>query len=403
MSMRRRNASGLLVVLAVAVARCGTPAPHTPTLSALAVLQSLADSGKDLPRPRLPFGADTNAASAYYHWGIRFGVEPDTAEMALYWASKLDPSWAEPPYARFLNVLQAVRRDATLTFFRTRSARAAENVTLTPRQIRVIDSLEQIAWQRDPFMFSDIEFHGEAPGRFGEPAHDGWIAFARRRFAAAESLFAVALRQDPDAIEIRVYRARALFYLGRYDGAVAELEAARDTVRHSTEAQLSPVLPSVEMFDFAIGIARVQQDDFPAARAAFERALTENLAFYWAHTRLAGSALALHDTATAIAELDMATQLEGRDPVLRMYRGVVLATAGRLTEAEVDLRKAIELDPYYATPYYWLALNHQTRGDTSSAIEQYRRYLAHAARDDAYRTPAVRALTALGAAVRDSS
>lgn len=401
--MRRTQASCISVVLVVAVARCSPPAPHTPSVSSLAVLQALADSGKDLPRPRLPDGSDTNSASTYYHWGIRLGAEPDTAEMALYWASKLDPSWAEPLYARFFNAVKALRQDASLTYMRTHSSRAAGSVTLTPRQIRVVDSLQEIAWQRNPFLFSHLEFQGMAPGRFGEPIHDGWMAFASSKFAAAESLFAVALRKHPEAVALRIYRARALFYLGRFDGAVAELAAARDTVRRSTEARLSPVLPSVEMFDFAIGIARVQQDDFPAARAAFERALTENLAFYWAHTRLAGSALALHDTATALAELDMAIQLEGRDPVLRLYRGVVLKTAGRLTEADVDLRKAIELDPYYAAPYYFLAVDCQTSGDTASAIVQFRQYLARAARNDEYRAYAVRALTALGGFARDSS
>lgn len=65
------------------------------------------------------------------------------------------------------------------------------------------------------------------------------------------------------------------------------------------------------MLEFAIGIIRVQQDDFPAARAAFERALMENLPFHWAHVRLAGSALGLHDTASALRDLDEAIQLEG--------------------------------------------------------------------------------------------
>jgi len=389
--MRRLTGSIVLVLVSAAVARCSTPAPHTPSVSSLALLQAIADSGKDLPRPRMPAGADTNSASTYYKFGTRIAVEADTAEMALYWAAKLDPSWAEPLYARFFNALDALRHDVNLTYMQTRSSRAAGNVTLTPRQIRVVDSLQEIAWQRNPFLFSKLEFRGLAPGRVGEPVHDGWLAFASSRFAAAESLFGVELRKHPEAVAIRIYRARALFYLGRYDGAVTELAAARDTVRRSTEARLSPMLPSIEMFDFAIGIARV-----------FERALTQNLAFYWAHTRLAGSALALHDTATALAELDMAIQLEGRDPVLRLYHAVILQNAGRLTEAELDLRMAIELDPYYAAPYYFLAVNSQTGGDTSSAIVRFRQYLARAARDDAYRAYAVRALMALGA-VRDSS
>jgi tetratricopeptide (TPR) repeat protein len=348
---------------------------------------------------------DTNSAAAYYKWGTRITVSTDTAEMALYWASRLDPSWAEPLFARFVNMLNALQSDAFETYFRTRSRRSAERVTMTPRQIHVIDSLQHLAWQRNPFMISDLEFRGSGlPGRLGDPVRDGWLALSGRHYAAAESLFGVALQKHPEAAELRFYRARALFYLGRFDDVVAELQAARDTVSHGVEQHLTAVVPAVEMFDFAIGIARVQQDDFPAARAAFQRALIQNLAFYWAHTRLAGSALALQDTTTALSELDMAIELEGRDPVLRLYRGVVLKTVGRLVEAEQDLRQATALDPYYALPYYWLAASCHQRGDTAAAVANYRQFLRRAARDAPERLYAVRGISALGAtAAADSS
>jgi len=392
-----------LVPLLLAAARC-TPPPVTTSVSGLAGLQALADSGKELPRPHLPSGADTNMAVNYYQWGTRLGVDADTAEMSLYWASRLDPSWAEPLFARFLNALKALQHDVNLTLLRTWSPRAARRVALTPRQVAVIDSLQRVAWERNPFLFSDMEFRFPDPGRYGEPINEGWWAFSKHRFAAADSLFAIALRQHPDAVPLRMFRARALFYLGRYDAAVAQLEAARDTVRRSTEARLSAVLPSVEMFDFAIGIARVQQDDFPAARAAFERALAQNLAFYWAHARLAGSALALHDTATALAELDMAVQIEGRDPVLRLYRAVILKSAGHLGEADQELRQAIALDPYFAEPYYWLAVTRHLLGDTATAVENYRQFLRRSPRSAPDRLNAVQGLSALGAlAAADSS
>ena len=94
----------------------------------------------------------------------------------------------------------------------------------------------------------------------------------------------------------------------------------------------------------------------------------------------------------------MATELEGRDPVLRLYRGVVRQAAGHLTEADQDFRKAIELDPYYAAPYYFLATNRQVLGDTAAAVRQYREFLRRAARADASRSQAQRQLTALGVA-----
>lgn len=394
------------------LARCAAPPPHTPTLSGLDVLQALADSGKELPRPRLAAGADTNDPSLYYNLGeslVLIRDKLDTAEMALYWASRLDPSSAAAPFARSLIPLSALRNDAFETWLRTHSLRSVNKVALPTRQIRVVDSLQRIAWQRNPFLFSSLEFR-DAPalgpvtirGRQHDPIREGWWAFSRRRFAVAESLFAVGLQKHPEDVGIRLYRARALFYLARYDAAVAELEAARDTVVRSVEARVSPVLPSVEMFDFAIGIARVQQDDFPAARAAFERALTANLGFYWAHTRLAGSALALHDTAAALAELETAVQLDNRDPVLLLYQGVVLQTAGRVTEAKVPLQRAIEIDPFYAAPYYWLAVGFRKTGDSAAAIERYRQFLDHASRQDPNRAVVLRDLAALGAAVADS-
>src|SRR2546430_7834679 len=131
---------------------------------------------------------------------------------------------------------------------------------------------------------------------------------------------------------------------------------ARDTVRVRAVSHASPVLPSLEMFEYAIGIVRVNQGDFPSAREAFGRALTENLAFYWAHARLAGVDLALHDTAAALTELGLAVEIEPNDPALRLYNGYVLRLARRYTEAVAELDVAIRLDPYYAQPPGQLAL-----------------------------------------------
>jgi tetratricopeptide (TPR) repeat protein len=393
------------VVLIVGIASCNV-APSTPALSGLSPLLEKADSGIALPRPHLPTGADTNSAAAYYNWGVplvRFGIKLDTAEMALYWASRLDPSWPDPIYGRAVVILQALKHDAFETWLRSHSIRAVRHLDLSTRQLELIDSLQRIAWARNPFLYTDLEFAQLAPGRPGDPARAGWLAFASRRFGVADSLFALDLHKHPEDVGVRIYRARALFYLERYDSAVAELVAARDSIRGRVAAAVARVLPSVEMFDYAIGIARVQQDDFPAARAAFERALTENLSFYWAHARLAGSALALADTTTALTELAEAVEIEGRDPLLRMYNGAILRDTRRFDEAVAQLQEAIALDPYYAAPHYWLATVYQAQGKVQQAIAEYSWFLDHAARADPYRPTVLRALNALGAARSDSS
>ena len=383
-----------------AVTSCSTTPPPQPTVARLAALHSLVDSGGELPRPRLPPDADTNSAAAYYHVAeplVRFGSKLDTAEMALYWASRLDPAWPDPIYGRGMVLLRALQHDAFETWIKTRSVKAARHVGLTPRQVQLVDSLMRIAWARNPFLYTGLEFPQLDPSRLGDPVQGASLAYATRQFGRAESLFAVALRKHPEDVGVRIDRARALFFLGRYDSTVAELEAARDSVRGRAEARTSAVMISGEMFEYAVGIVRVQQDDFPAARAAFERALTANLGFYWAHARLAGAALALGDTATALAELDLAVQLEDHDPVLRLYDGAILHAAGRSGEAAVQLRRAIALDPYYAAPYYWLAGVYAAQGKPQDAIEQYRSFVARAARADPDRPRALRALAALGA------
>jgi len=372
----------------------------------LAELHGIVDSGGELPRPRLPPGADTNAAAAYYNFAeplVRLSAKLDTAEMALYWASRLDPAWPDPIYARGMVLLRALQHDAFQTWLKTRSIKTARHVGLTPRQVQLVDSLLRIAWARNPFLYTGLEVPQVDPRRLGDPVQRASLAYATRQFARAESLFAVALRQHPEDVGVRIDRARALFFLGRYDSTVAELAAARDSVRGRAEARMSAVAISGEMFEYAIGIARVQQDDFPAARAAFERALTANLGFYWAHARLAGAALSLGDTTAALAELDVAVQLEGRDPALRLYDGVVLAGAGRLTEAAGQLGQAIALDPYYAAPYYWLATVSRARGHSREAIEHYRQFLGHASRLDADRQRALGALGELEASHPDSA
>jgi tetratricopeptide (TPR) repeat protein len=389
------------LVLAAVLDSCATPPPVRTTLSRLERLQLATDSGLELPRPSLPTGADTNAAASYYRRGetmVKFGVKFDTAEMALYWASRLDPAWPDPIYARGLLVLRAAQQDAFETWLATRSLGATRRVALTPRQIQLVDSLMHVAWMRNPFLYMDLEFTLLPPARPGDELRAAWSAYATRRFSSAESLFARALRKHPEDIGLRIYRAKALFYLQRYDHAVAELAAARDSVRGRAEARVSLVLPSIEMFEYGIGIARVQQDDFPAARAAFQRALTENLGLYWAHARLAGAALALGDTATALTELQLAVDVEARDPVLRLYYGVVLHAAGRLVEAATQLQRAIELDPYYAALHYRLGAVYAGQGKVQGAIEQYRQFTARAAQADPDRARADRALAALGAA-----
>ncbi|HYL20784.1 MAG TPA: tetratricopeptide repeat protein [Gemmatimonadales bacterium] len=383
---------------------CSPPTPIRAT-NGLTALRTFGDSLTTLRRPGLRDGVDTNDALSYYKAVlplVRNGWDLQTAEAALYWASRLDPSWADPVYARSLLLLRAVRNDALATFFRTRSERAALSVALTQRQMQVMDSLRRAAWARNPFVFTGLDFPDYAPRRHAPPEEAGLYAFQDQKFAAADSLFAIALRKHPGEIGLRLYRAQALFHLARYDSAVTQLEIGRDSVRATLQQHTALVLPSTAMFEYAIGIARIQQGNFAAARVAYERALTEDLSFYWVHARLAGAALALGDTAGAILELQTAVEINGSDPVMRLFYGVVLHSAHRLEEAEQQLKLAVELDSDYAAPYYRLGAVYQGEGRFPQAIDQYLSFLARAPKRDPDRAAANHALITLGATPPDS-
>src|SRR5439155_22250800 len=119
------------------------PQPLRATAWRLGALDARIGSGIELPRPRLPADAHSSAAAAYYRWGeplVRFGVKLDTAEMALYWASRLDPAWPDPLYARGILVLQALKHDAFETWPKTHAVRATSHVAISPHQVQLPDS-----------------------------------------------------------------------------------------------------------------------------------------------------------------------------------------------------------------------------------------------------------------------
>jgi hypothetical protein len=71
-------------------------------LAALSLPAALAaQHDKEPRRPKLPAGADTNSARTYYDFALgQLRSSPDKAADALYWATRLEPMWADAFYAR---------------------------------------------------------------------------------------------------------------------------------------------------------------------------------------------------------------------------------------------------------------------------------------------------------------
>src|SRR5260370_21199996 len=110
---------------------------------------SLTDTaGRELPRPRLARGVDTNDARAYYARGdalLHYGRWLDSADLAFYWAARLDPAWAEPLYARAAVIVRAFKRDVILR-------RSRGMAQLAPRQPPLVDSLPRLPPARHPLI-----------------------------------------------------------------------------------------------------------------------------------------------------------------------------------------------------------------------------------------------------------
>jgi tetratricopeptide (TPR) repeat protein len=213
-----------------------------------------------------------------------------------------------------------------------------------------------------------------------DPALAGLEAFARRDFRDAAAQWARAIQKRPNAVGLRVARAHAFVLATEYDSAVAELTRAVGTLEKRERDKLDPIYVSKEMFYYAIGTLQARLDKLDAARDSYQRAIAENLGFYMAHVRLSGVVMMLHDTTTALTELETAMLIRADDPLVLVYHGSVLLGRGWVAEAEKQFRAALRADSDYALPHVFLGLAAERRTDTSSALAEYADYLKRSPR-----------------------
>jgi tetratricopeptide (TPR) repeat protein len=365
-----------------------------------------AQRGGDVPRrPRLPAAADTNDARAYY----RFGQEnlerrPDDAAAAFYWASQIDPGWADPLYGRHVALLMSNPRRLILYQAGDRRTR------LSPEALR-IDSLYFRALRLDPFVQRPFErelvrmwvmtaLTGSNPNAdmslaafYTETILQDLPPLLRGRVLAGEGRLPQALRAYDEALRegrsrrsetrrhIRHERGRMFALAGNDSAALAELQLAIDAGVEEERDELVRFYDSKAMLEYSRGRILERAGDPAAAREAYARALVEDLAYHPAHMRMAALALVAGDSATAVQELALAVDAGADDAVARLAYAVILATQRRLDEAEAQLLAAIEVAPHYAEPWYVLGLVRDWRG-SDQGVEAYRGFLHRARRDD---------------------
>ncbi|HEX6371967.1 MAG TPA: hypothetical protein VF006_23790 [Longimicrobium sp.] len=369
-----------------------------------------------VPRRPALAAADTNDARAYLQFGTsNILARPGDAADAFYWAYQLDPSSADALYGRYAAFLISSPR-------RLVDYWNGDRRTVRSPEVLAADSLYFRALAMDPFLYrrheisvlstylrqsvrdraegvpSDAEIQREIDQFL---VHSGpWLsaveAYAEGRFPEALRFYDEALARARTRSLVRAERGRLFAHVGNHQSALEEFGHALTEMRREDERDLVFLYESKALMEHGMAVLHERMGNRGAAREAYGRALTEDLAFYPAHVRLGLLALAAGDTVTAVGELDLASQAAGADPSVHYTYGAMLAQLGRFDEAAAQLARASELAPFYADPYFALGVVRDGEGNLDAAREAYGRFLERAARTHRRRAAAEQRLRDLG-------
>lgn len=376
-------------------------------------------------RPPLAEGADTNDAQQYYNFGVaRLDRDPQAAADAFYWASRINPGWADALYARRIALLVSDPRRLQRYMRGDRGVRRSKD-------IRQIDSLYLRALMQNPFLsqrldrvvldawiralaneytrgdrMSAAEVEQELQVEIRRNASLGmraWLSYGSGNFPRALDDYAEAIKHAKRKASLRIDRGRLLFQLGQVDSALVELSLALEEMRRSDEKDIVVVYESKAFLEHGIAMIHERRNEIDQAKEAYGRALTEDLSYYPAHLRLGFVALETKDTATALNEFALAVQIRGDEPMLRYLHAHVLSVANRLDEAEAELKKAVELEPLFAMPHFLLGQIYDQQMKPEQALASYRSFLSLSARVDGRRVDAQRSVEQLQATAQAGS
>ncbi|MCC7003830.1 MAG: tetratricopeptide repeat protein [Gemmatimonadaceae bacterium] len=372
--------------------------------------------GEVAKRPKLPAGADSNDASAYLALGQRsIDESAETAAAAFYWAGRLDPSSPDALYGRRMALI--MRQTALLKMYYEGGRRAREN-----KDLRMLDSMYFRAIKIDPFLFERygrsalLAYARQGAGlNFGSMSQteiNAWFSdevnsmspLARARMYAAQGRFEQAVLEYDISNEklkspyIRMEKATALAIQSLNKPALDELKVAIEELRKEDADKKEQVVfyNSKASVEHRIGILYDRLGQADSAKAAFGRAMAEDLAFFAAHIELGKMALKAKDNATAVSELGLAAELATDEPYVQFLYGSTLVATGAHADAIAPLKKAIELEPVYAAPHFALGQALEKTGDVAGAKSEYTMFLAMAPRRDQNRAIATQRLGALG-------
>jgi len=402
-ALRSRYAKGILQIL---------------VSLALVAITASAQKPRELPnRPSLPDGADRNDPWAYYRVG-RSALEkdPDKAADAFFWAARLNPIWAEAYYGR---------RTALLLRDPRRLMRYFEGDKGVIRETMGIDSLYAYALTLNPFLGPQLDHlilnaviqetsrqtanrTGQSPNEIaylvqrylsdGPPEWRAMVAYGDGMYPQALALYAKAIERAKHKGGLLAERGRLFYQMGQHDSALTNLNQALAEMRKEDKKDLVFFYQSKALLESRIGMIQHVNGDKTAAREAFGRALEEDLSYFPAHVQLAYLGLEAGDAETVIGEMNLAVDIKPDDPGLRYQYGYALGTLNKLKEAEIQLKKAIELDSDFAAPHLVLGEVYQASQRRPEALKEYETFLALCSAKDPRRDEATELAAVLSSA-----
>ena len=359
-----------------------------------------------LRRPSLPVGADTNDASMYLLVGGQLlDRQPQKAATYFRYAASLDPRIPDAPYGERVAILLS-DRNRLLYYWR------GDRKTHEQPDILRADSLQSLALTRAPLFYRRYDSMllraffdaatrrtARSAGLSGEdeselkfemakwmsspdaPAYlRAWLAYSDGDFRRAATLYDEALSRAKkgERGDLLAEQARVLAHLGENRAAVQAFRnsMAEDSARD--DQRLVFALRSRAQMEHVLGALFEAEGDTAKARQAYERALTQDLAYFPAHVALGTLAYERGDTAMATHELREAAQLASDDANVLYTYGLVLATTGSVAEGVDALLKAAKVAPQWAEPHFLLARLHDAADLREEAIPHWQNVLARA-------------------------
>ncbi len=332
-------------------------------------------------RPPVAPGADPNDWEAHFDRGAKlFREEPALAGAHLYWASRLDPSRAEPLYARWANYLFRAKNEDIYAYLR-----GEEAIWRRPDFLEAW-GLRERALVRNPFVHRGLEVlvYDRLPGDFLDSRDNrAWIAYTEGKFQQAVALQTRTIeRGGTKAMWNRFDRSLAAVAAGDLPLALSDLKALVEELRRQDDQRMVALYASKHDLLYMIGLVHNQMGDRAAARAAFGESTVENAAFGYAWAGLAALSSAARQHAQAATEYEQALQIEPEDGYLHYLHAQTLFALQRYEGAATALTQAIALEPHFAAPHYLMGRVRERQGREADAYPHYERFVALATAKD---------------------